>query len=238
MTSLRRCTQSAIAGLVLLIATAGAGNDGATLYQIHCSTCHGTRGEGSTIAPPLAGRSAADVHFMLDTGRMPAAAPYTSGMHLAPALTFQQMDGIVDYVEGFSPHGDRSLPRVYDGDAARGARLFVANCAGCHGTVGQGDAVGADDVAPSLGSATVFQVAEAIRSGPAVMPRFGRDVLSDRDVNDIARYVNYMQTAPREATDRGGFTLEHIGPAAEGFVAWFFGIGFLVLFLRLIGTTD
>jgi ubiquinol-cytochrome c reductase cytochrome c subunit len=196
------------------------------------------RGQGSTIAPSLAGRSAADVHLMLDTGRMPAAAPYSSEVHVAPALTFQQMDRIVDYVESFSPHADRSLPRVYDGNVQRGARLFIENCAGCHGTVGQGDAVGADNVAPALGSATVFQVAEAIRSGPSIMPRFGRDVLSDQDVNDIARYVNYVQTAPGDITDRGGFTLEHIGPVAEGFVAWFFGIGLLVLFLRRIGTTD
>ena len=190
------------------------------------------------MAPSIAGRSAADVHLMLDTGRMPAAEPFAGEVHVAPAVTFQQMDRIVDYVESLSPHGDRSLPRVDDGSVQRGAHLFIENCSGCHGTVGQGDSVGSADVAPALGSATVFQVAEAIRAGPSVMPRFGRDVLSDQDVDDIARYVNYMQTAPGDSTNPGGFTLEHIGAVAEGFVAWFFGIGFLVLFLRRVGSTE
>jgi ubiquinol-cytochrome c reductase cytochrome c subunit len=198
------------------------------------------RGEGSTIAPSLIGKSASDVHLMLDTGRMPAAVPFLNEVHVAPAFSFQQIDRIVDYVERLSPHADRSLPRVGPGNVQHGAKLFIANCAPCHGTVGQGDSVGANNVAPSLGSATVFQVAEAIRAGPSVMPRFDRDVLSDQDVSDIARYVNYLQTAPGGpiGTDPGGFTLEHVGPVAEGFVAWFFGIGFLVLFLRAMGTTE
>jgi ubiquinol-cytochrome c reductase cytochrome c subunit len=214
--------------------------DGAALYSTHCATCHGLRGEGSTIAPSLIGKPASDVHLMLDTGRMPAAVPFLNEVHMVPAFSFQQMDAIVDYVESLSPHPDRSLPKVGPGNLQHGAKLFIANCGVCHGTVGQGDSVGANNVAPSLGSATVFQVAEAIRAGPSVMPRFGPDVLSDRDVDDIARYVNYMQTAGggNDSTDPGGFTLEHVGPVAEGFVAWFFGIGFLVLFLRKIGTTD
>jgi ubiquinol-cytochrome c reductase cytochrome c subunit len=188
----------------------------------------------------LIGKSASDVHLMLDTGRMPAAVPFLNEVHVAPAFSFQQIDRIVDYVERLSPHADRSLPRVGPGNVQHGAKLFIANCAPCHGTVGQGDSVGANNVAPSLGSATVFQVAEAIRAGPSVMPRFDRDVLSDQDVSDIARYVNYLQTAPGGpiGTDPGGFTLEHVGPVAEGFVAWFFGIGFLVLFLRAMGTTE
>jgi len=225
------------------MATLGAANDeGARLYAIHCSTCHGVKGEGSTIAPSLIGKSAADVHLMLDTGRMPAPAPFVNEVHVAPVFTFDQMDSIVAYVEQLSPHSDRSIPQVAlgPGDIRHGAKLFIANCAPCHGTVGQGDSVGQDNVAPALGSATVFQVAEAIRAGPSVMPRFGTDLLSDRDVTDIARYINYMQTTGggRESPDAGGFTLAHVGPVAEGFVAWFFGIGFLMLFLRRIGTTD
>lgn len=210
------------------------------LYKLHCSTCHGMRGEGSTIAPTLVGKPAVDVHLMLDTGRMPAAAPFFNGVHKQPAFSFLQIDHIVDYVERFTRNPDRSLPRVGRGDVSHGAKLFIANCAPCHGTVGQGDSVGANDVAPALGSATVFQVAEAIRAGPSVMPRFGRDVLSDHDVDDIASYINYMQTASSGQTspDPGGFTLEHVGPVAEGFVAWFFGIGFLLLFLRRLGSTD
>jgi hypothetical protein len=69
------------------------------------------------------------------------------------------------------------------------------------------------------------------------MPRFGSDVLNDRDLDDIVRYVNYLQTHAdaRDGPDAGGLSLAHVGPVAEGFVAWAFGIGALFLFIRGIG---
>ncbi|MBV9403027.1 MAG: cytochrome C, partial [Candidatus Eremiobacteraeota bacterium] len=63
--------------------------------------------------------------------------------------------------------------------------------------------------------------------------------LSDQDVSDIAYYVNFIQTqADRpNGADAGGIALAHVGPVAEGFVAWLFGLGALVLFVRCIGTS-
>ncbi|MBV9264029.1 MAG: cytochrome C, partial [Candidatus Eremiobacteraeota bacterium] len=48
-----------------------------------------------------------------------------------------------------------------------------------------------------------------------------------------------IQHAPpqRNPGDAGGISLHHVGPVAEGFVAWLFGLGALVLFIRKIGTT-
>lgn len=216
-----------------------AGDGGAALYATYCSSCHGDRGQGSSVAPSLIGRSAADVHFMLDTGRMPAAAPNVNEIPRVARFTPAQMDAIVSYVLHFSPQAPSSaLPLVMPGNILSGRRLFAENCAPCHGAAGDGASVGSDDVAPSLRTATVFQVAESIRSGPGVMPRFGTDVLSDRDVSDIAHYVNFMQTqgnAP-DGPNAGGFALAHAGPVAEGFVGWLFGLGALVLFIRRIGT--
>jgi ubiquinol-cytochrome c reductase cytochrome c subunit len=223
-----------------LLPVAAVADEGATLYALHCSSCHGADGRGSTVGPSLIGAPASDVHFMLDTGRMPAAVPEVNELHKAPIFTELQIDEIVRYVTSLSPHPDTALPVLGPGDPTRGRRLFAANCAACHGPVGEGDSVGAENVAPSLGNATVFQVAEAIRAGPGVMPRFGRDVLSDRDVDDIARYVNYVQTEPSgpATSNAWGAPLARLGPVAEGFVAWLFGIGTLVLFVRKIGSTQ
>jgi ubiquinol-cytochrome c reductase cytochrome c subunit len=211
------------------------------LYATYCSSCHGARGEGSSIAPPLVGKSATDISFMLDTGRMPAAAPGVNEIHRQPIFTRGQIAQLVEYVASLSSPGARtSLPRVLSGNAAAGGKLFTENCAQCHGAAGEGDSVGSNNVAPSLAGTTREQIGEAIRTGPGVMPRFGRDVLSDRDVDDIASYVNYMQTqgnAPN-GPNSGGFSLAHVGPVAEGFVAWLFGLGALVLFIRRIGSTD
>lgn len=212
---------------------------GQALYEQNCASCHGNNGQGSSLAPSLIDLKAADIHLMLDTGRMPAADPYVNEIHTSPRFSESEMSAIVDYVQSFSTSPDRSLPVLGTGDIARGRALFAENCAHCHGVTGNGASVGAGNVAPSLMHATVFQVAEAVRGGPPNMPRFSPDVLSARDVSDIARYVNYMQTQSEEpkGENAGGFSLAHVGPVAEGFIAWFFGLGALTLFVRRLGTT-
>lgn len=226
--------------LVALLSVVGG--EGATLYAIHCSACHGTIGQGSNVAPALIGKPAVDVHFMLDTGRMPAAVPNVNEVHREPAFTDSQIDEITSYVlglsAGFGLHPDTRLPMLGPGNIVHGRELFDDNCSHCHGVVAEGASVGTDNVAPSLMNATVFQVAEAIRAGPGIMPRFDARLLSDQDVNDIARYVNYLQASQGDRMmDAGGISLAHIGPVAEGVIGWIFGIGLLVLFVRLIGTT-
>jgi ubiquinol-cytochrome c reductase cytochrome c subunit len=228
-----------VLGALLPSAARAHGDGGATLYATSCASCHGARGEGSKLAPPLLGRSAADVHFMLDTGRMPAAAPGVNEIARPPLFSERQIGEIVTFVVRLTP-GTRSseLPRVAPGDARRGRALFAANCAQCHGAAGDGASVGSDDVAPSLGSATPLQIAEAIRIGPGVMPRFGRDVLDDRDVDDLAAYITYLRSraAASNGVNAGGFSLAHLGPVAEGFIGWLFGLGALVLFVRAVGS--
>ncbi|HEX4013938.1 MAG TPA: c-type cytochrome [Candidatus Cybelea sp.] len=214
---------------------------GATLYATYCSSCHGSVGQGSNLAPPLIGKPAVDVHFMLDTGRMPAAAPYVNEIPRASHFDERQITAIVQYVLQLSPQpASSALPAVGPGNVDAGRRLFSENCAQCHGATGDGASVGANDVAPALSTATLFQIAEAIRAGPGEMPSFGADVLSSRQVDDIAHYVKYVQAHGNlpEGANAGGLSLAHDGPVAEGFIAWLFGIGALVLFVRFIGTTD
>lgn len=228
-----------LAAVTWLLAAVAGGAGGSVLYATHCASCHGATGRGSSVAPPLIGKPGVDVHLMLDTGRMPAADPYVNEIHRAPAFTQPQMTQLVAYVLSFSAHPDAAMPRIGPGDPRRGRVLFARHCAVCHGAGGNGSSVGFSNVAPSLMHATSFQVAEAIRAGPEVMPRFGPDVLNDRDVDDIVRYVNLLQTqAGRfDGEDAGGIGLGHVGPVAEGFIAWLFGIGALVFLCRRIGST-
>ncbi len=217
---------------------AGVSQGGARLYAASCASCHGARAEGTAVAPPLVGKSAADIHFMLDTGRMPAPVAGANEVAREPSFTAIQIDELVRYVQHFSPmRVHTSLPSIAPGDPARGRALFAANCAQCHGAAADGASVGAQDVAPSLRGVSPMQIAEAVRAGPSVMPRFGPDVLSARDVDDVASYVTLVQTHGSAAKNfnAGGLSLAHAGPVAEGFVAWLFGIGALVLFVRAIG---
>jgi ubiquinol-cytochrome c reductase cytochrome c subunit len=109
--------------------------------------------------------------------------------------------------------------------------MFGLNCAGCHVITGTGDALANSAFAPSLYQATPTQIAEAIRTGPGNMPRFGPGTLSDSDVNDIVRYVRFLQKPP----DTGGIGLGHVGPVTEGFLAIVVGLGVLILAAYWIG---
>jgi ubiquinol-cytochrome c reductase cytochrome c subunit len=227
-----------LAAIVLLPSGARAAGEGAMLYATYCSSCHGSRAEGTRVGPSLIGASAARVHFMLDSGRMPAAAPDVNEIPRVPRFTYAQIDQIVAYVLSLSPqHPSARLPIITAGNVVRGAALFAENCAQCHGALGDGASVGGANVAPDLATASVFQIAEAVRAGPGIMPRFDRNALSDRDVNDIAYFVNFVETHADDpnGANAGGFPLAHLGPVAEGFIAWVFGLGALVLFIRSIG---
>lgn len=229
-----------VAAIVLALLPLGAhAPNGATLFATNCASCHGDNGQGSAYAPSLIGLPNALIHFELDTGRMPAAIPYDNDIHHRPKFGQQEITALASFIQSFDPHPDTSMPLMKDGDAIRGRKLFAENCAVCHSAGLFGGSVGSDNVAPSLMHASTFVVAEAIRGGPGAMPRFGPDVLSDQNISDIARYVNAMQTqsAGFQKIDAGGFTLAYAGPVAEGAIAWLFGLGSLMLFVRFIGTT-
>jgi ubiquinol-cytochrome c reductase cytochrome c subunit len=98
---------------------------------------------------------------------------------------------------------------------SEGLKLFTDRCAGCHQVAAAGGYI-TGGVVPPLDQATAVQVAEAVRIGPYVMPRFSKKQLSDRELDSIVAYVRYAQ-AP---DDRGGLSLGHLGPVPEGLVAW------------------
>ena len=109
-------------------------------------------------------------------------------------------------------------------------QLFTSSCSGCHAISGKGGvAIGA--YAPPLGESTPTQVAEAVRTGPYVMPAFGSKQISNAQLDSIIRYVQLTQ----EPDDRGGWGIGHIGPVPEGLVAWALAIVALLLVARLIG---
>jgi ubiquinol-cytochrome c reductase cytochrome c subunit len=200
--------------------------EGKTLFDGVCATCHGANAEGSSRAPNLVGVGAATVYFWVSTGRMPLAYPTVQAEEKHPSFDDAQSRAIAAYVASLGPGGP-PIPTVdlHNADISMGQQLFATNCAACHTITGVGDALSNGLQAPSLYPATPVQIAAAMRTGPGNMPRFGPNQLSDQEVNDIVRYVKYLQ----HPEDRGGFGLGHIGPIAEGFVALVIGVGSLLL---------
>lgn len=213
--------------------------EGANLYNQSCTSCHGPRGEGSTlsggtVAPPLVGVGAAEVDFYVSTGRMPLAnTNEAQAVRKPPAYNPSQIASIVAYVTSFGP-GGAPIPVLNQGIASlsRGGELYLLNCAACHNAAAIGGALSYGSYAPALNQATPIQIAEAPRVGPGNMPVFGPDALSGDQLNDVVRYVRYLQ----HPDDAGGNALGHLGPVTEGLVGLLLGLGLLMGFVAWLGT--
>lgn len=210
---------------------------GQALFEQYCSSCHGSQGEGSQVAPNLQGLGPATINFWITTGRMPAKNPRAvQAPEKPPQLNNRQALEVAAYVNSLAP-ATPFIPRVNTSkaDLAEGANLFSINCAACHTITGAGDALAKSTFAPSLhtdGQPTATQTAEAIRTGPANMPRFNGGNLTDQQVADITRYVVEKIQHP---SNPGGFGLGGIGPVTEGFVGLLFGVGGLMVVCYWIG---
>ena len=209
---------------------------GQQLFEANCASCHGTDAYGTDRAPNLVGVGAATVDFWVSTGRMPLADSAIQPVRKPPRFDRQQTLSIADYVASLAPPSPAApeIPHVNTAGAnlAEGNTLFVLNCAGCHTVTGAGDALADGYFAPSLHKASKTQVAEAMRTGPGNMPRFGPGNLSDRQVADIVAYVIGPIQHP---VNRGGLGLGGIGPVAEGFVALLIGVGGIMLIAFWLG---
>jgi ubiquinol-cytochrome c reductase cytochrome c subunit len=189
---------------------------GSELYAGNCATCHGIAGAGTPIAPSLHGVGALAADFYLRTGYMPLRSPFTQPRRSRVLFSEREIRALVAYVAslGMGPAVPRPDPAA--GSVAAGFTLFTQDCAGCHQVAAAGGYL-PDSVAPPLYDATPTQIAEAVRIGPNVMPRFSKQRLSDRDLDSVIAYVGYAG----RPDDRGGWSLGHVGPVPEGLIAWF-----------------
>lgn len=203
---------------------------GHALFLSSCASCHGLGARGIPgRGPSLHGVGALAADFYLRTGRMPLPNSRAEPLRGRPAFRSAQIDALTAYVASF---GGPSIPVVTParGSLPRGQSLFALNCAGCHTIQGQGGIVTGATV-PSLDQASPREIAQAIRIGPYVMPRFGPGELSAADIDSIARYVQSTQ----HPQNPGGWDIGRIGPIPEGMVAWLLAIAALLLIARLLG---
>jgi ubiquinol-cytochrome c reductase cytochrome c subunit len=210
---------------------------GEQLFEANCSSCHGVDGTGTANGPNLVGLGPATADFWVSTGRMPLGNPDTQPIQKADRFTDKQTLEIAAFVGSLAPAAKgfpSGIPVVNlkHANLSTGDSLFVLNCAACHTITGSGDALANGNSAPSLHKAYPYQAVEAMRIGPANMPHFGPDQLSDQQVADIVAYV----TGPIQKPDNhGGLGLGGIGPVAEGFIGLFIGVGGLMLVAFWIG---
>ena len=215
---------------------------GKELFGANCVSCHGVGGVGvkrprpaagnqQGQGPSLVGVGALAADFYLRTGYMPLRKPDVQPRRSRVLLSDGEIRALIAYVASLGPGPGVPHPQPQRGDLARGLQLFTSHCAGCHQILGQGGYL-TSAVAPPLGSATPRQIAEAIRIGPYLMPKFRPSQLSDADVNALVRYVEYATHRPK---DKGGWGIGHIGPVPEGLISWLIAAAVLVALSVIIG---
>lgn len=212
---------------------------GASTYGRACALCHGEQGrgldqDGPAGGPSLMGVGAASVDFYLRTGRMPLDNQNARVVRREPQFEEAVIRGLVAYVTSLSDEEGPEIPTLGDlseADLSEGLSLYTSNCAACHGPTAAGIAVGQNDISSTLDVVEPVQVAEAVRIGPGVMPRFSSDVITDEDLEALTAWVVDL----RDRAAPGGASIGRSGPVTEGLVAWVVGMGLLGLVMYLLG---
>jgi ubiquinol-cytochrome c reductase cytochrome c subunit len=214
---------------------------GAALYAGNCATCHGVAGEGISSprpgagnllgeGPPLRGVGALAADFYLRMGFMPLSNPHREPVRERLLLSDTEIRSLVKYVASLGAGPAIPHPNLNVGTIQDGLKLFTDHCAGCHQIVGRGGfATGAR--VPPLQGLTPTEIAEAVRIGPYLMPRFSKQQITDTQLNSIIQYV----LSTKDPDNHGGWGIGNLGPIPEGLVAWWIGIPLFIAACMLLG---
>lgn len=215
---------------------------GEQLYAGNCSSCHGIDGRGTrsprpgagdvrSLGPSLRGVGELAADFYLRTGYMPLGNPYDQPTRREQLqLSDREIKALVKYVGALGGGPPIPSPHPERGDVAEGQHLFTEHCGGCHQVAAKGGFVTGARV-PPLDDASPTQVAEAVRTGPYLMPRFPKAQISDSELDSIIAYVQRT----KHPSDRGGWGIGNVGPIPEGMVTWLLAAIVLVMMCVLIG---
>lgn len=214
---------------------------GAQLYAGNCASCHGIAGSGISsprpgagdiegAGPPLRGVGAQAADFYLRTGYMPLSSIHDQPGPDRVLFSDKEIRSLVAYVASLG--AGPAIPNVDPaaGTISQGLHQFTAHCAGCHQVVARGGFV-TGALVPPLQSASATQIAEAVRIGPYLMPRFPKTQISDAQLNSIIQYVLWT----RRPVNRGGWGIGNLGPIPEGLVVWWIAAPLLILGTVMVG---
>ncbi|HWD70032.1 MAG TPA: c-type cytochrome [Solirubrobacteraceae bacterium] len=214
---------------------------GSELFAANCSTCHGIAGRGITharpgagdlygLGPPLRHVGARAADFYLRTGLMPLDNPHHEPSNDRVLFSGNEIRSLDRYVASLGGGPGIPDPHPRRGNISAGTQLFTEDCAGCHQEDARGGYVTGARVPPLQGY-TDAEIAEAVRIGPYLMPKFSSRQISNAQLNSIIRYVQ-SQNHPY---NRGGWGIGNIGPIPEGLVTWLIAAPLLLITCLIVG---
>jgi ubiquinol-cytochrome c reductase cytochrome c subunit len=214
---------------------------GSELYAGNCASCHGIGGSGIDTprhgagdilgaGPSLRGVGGQAADLYLRTGLMPLSSIHDEPGNDQVLFSPKEVRSLVEYVASLGNGPPVPNPNPASGSLADGLSLFTRDCAGCHQVVARGGFLTGARV-PPLQGINPIQIAEAVRVGPYLMPRFSKSQISDSQLNSIIRYI----LSTRHPDNRGGWGIGNIGPIPEGLVAWWIAGPLLLIACLAVG---
>lgn len=176
--------------------------DAQSLYVTYCGFCHGDAGEGyvsdnaNALANPEFLASATDAFIRLGTIHGRPGTPMSPwGDEKGGPLSADEVDAVVAYIRSWQTVETVDVhDRVVEGTATRGAPVYNALCASCHGDDGEGV------TAISLNNPWFHETASdgfiryAIEVGRPGTPMPGyAEQLNDRQIDDVVAYIREWQ---------------------------------------------
>lgn len=212
---------------------------GEELFNANCASCHAIGGTGiakpragagdvTGAGPSLRGVGALAADFYLRTGFMPLANIHTEPSNQRVLFTPKEVASITAFVASLGKGPAVPSPQPARGNIAEGFALFTEDCAGCHQSLARGGYVTGARV-PPLQGIDATEVAEAVRIGPYLMPRFSARQISAAQLDSIVAYV----LSTNRPSNHGGWSIGNLGPIPEGLVAWLAAIVLAVLCLTV-----
>ena len=212
--------------LASLVSTAAGAPDGERLYQTHCASCHGDKGNGG-VGVPLAlpafleGVDDTFLHQTIRLGRPGRVMPAFT------KLSDAQIDATVGHIRNWSGKGEPAFPdKPASGDLKKGQILYASHCASCHGNNGEGGkGTGVTFsrkrdfpiIAPALNNpgflaaASDAMIRHTLKNGRAGTPMrsFLEQGLTETDIEDLVSYVRSFEKQT-ETTATAPETLEKV----------------------------
>ncbi len=211
----------------LLVACSGVGSkrsiestEGARLYDLYCSACHGDEGMGG-VGVPLA---LDDFINIASDKYIYKTIQYGRPGRVMPAfneLTSHQTNAIITYMRDWKWSSKAPIypsdPII--GNPRRGGQLYAKHCAYCHGLQGEGgEGTGVTFsrprsekiLAPALNNAGFLAAAsDHMIKATLIQGRSGTPMrsvmtkgLKDKDINDIVHYLRTFETKGATIDDR------------------------------------
>jgi cytochrome c oxidase subunit 2 len=193
---------------------------GLPLYGQRCASCHGARGEGTGRAAAIARREALadaspfDVFQILTGARMQRGSPQVGAHDQSVSTASKAIPSHAPYVRDWTEQERWDVVAALWSFATTtdrldlGQRLFLRNCAACHGERGAGDGPGgkhqpkkpADftDARRMLAGTSALYTAKIRRGGMGTgMPYWG-SIFTEEELEAIVDYVWTFSLTHRE----------------------------------------